>query len=240
MRNLTLAASIILLSAPLMAEEEASAPESPWSGSAELGYIKTSGNTETSSTNAALKVKHKGENWDKQVKLSALTSKDRKTTTKEKYDSEFKADRNFGEHSYMTGVATYGKDRFSGFDYQSTASIGYGYRAIAEKDMELNFEFGPGHRRDKVKGSEEADSETIGRFALSFDWQIQQGVDFSEDFVALKGKKKGTYKSETSLKSQLMSSLASKITYKIKHETEVPEGARKTDRELGITLVYSF
>ena len=238
MRNTLLLTSLLLASAPSFAAEEV--PASRWSGSAELGLIDTSGNTDTRSLNGAFAVKHKGEKWDKAFKLSALTSKEDGTTSKEKYNAEVKFDRNFSERSYLAIDATQERDRFNGFEYQSTASVGYGYRAIKEEKMKLSLEAAPGYRRDKLKESGDINEDSILRLGLNFDWVIRDGVSFIEEFTADIGEDNSTYKSETGLKSQIIGALATKITYKVKYVEEVPDENENTDRELGITFVYSF
>ena len=238
MRNTILITSALLASGAALAADEA--PASPWSGSAELGYISTSGNTDTQSTNAAFAVKHKGENWDKSLKLSALTGEEDGTTSKEKYNAEVKFDRNFSERSYLAIDGTQERDRFNGFEYQSTVSVGYGYRAIKEEKMNLSLEAAPGYSREKLKESGEINEDGILRLGLSFDWEIRDGVSFIEEFTADIGEDNSTYKSETGLKSQIIGSLATKITYKVKYVEEVPDENENTDRELGITFVYSF
>lgn len=238
MRNTILASSLLLLSSAALAADDA--PASPWSGSAELGFINTSGNTDTQSTNGGFALKHKGEKWDKAVKISALTSKENNTTSKEKYNGEVKFDRNFSERSYLVINGTQERDRFNGFEYQTTASVGYGYRAIKEEDMNLALEAAPGYSRDKQKESGDISEDAILRLGLNFDWAITDGVSFIEEFTADIGEDNSTYKSETGLKSKIIGALATKITYKVKYVEEVPDENKNTDRELAITFVYSF
>lgn len=238
MHKILLTSSLLLLSSAAFAAEET--PASPWSGEAELGVINTSGNTETESTNGSFTIKHSGQAWDKFLKVSALTSKESGVTSKEKYNTEVKLDRNFSARSYLAITGTQERDRFNGFKYQSTASVGYGYRAIAEEKMKLSLEAAPGYRRDKLKEDGKISEDTIARLAANFDWTIREGLSFIEEFTADLGEDNSTYKSETGLKSQIIGALATKITYKIKYVDQVPDDKKNTDRELGITVVYNF
>ncbi len=223
------------------AESAEAAPEFPiWGGSAELGTIRTSGNTDTSSINGKFAVKRDGETWDSSFKLDALTSKEDDVTSKEKYRGTIQFDRNFSEHSYLAIVGDEERDRFSGFEYQATLSAGYGYRAIHEQNMELDLEAGPGYRRDKLKESGDIDEEAIARLVARYQWTIQEGVEFIEEFSAELGESNSIYKSETGLKSQINGSLATKLTYKVKYVDKVPADSENTDTEFGVTLVYSF
>lgn len=238
MRKTILISTLLMVSGAAYGVDEA--PTSPWSGNAELGFIDTSGNTDTRSTNGAFELKHTGEHWDTSLKLSALTSKEQGITSKEKYNAAVKFDRNLSERSYLAIDATQERDRFNGFEYQSTLSVGYGYRAIKEDKMNLALEAAPGFRRDKLKDSGTISEDPILRLAANFDWEISEGVSFIEEFTADIGEDNATYKSETGLKSNIIGALATKITYKIKYVDDVPDDKENTDRELGITLVYSF
>jgi putative salt-induced outer membrane protein YdiY len=238
MRKKILISTLLVAAGTAFAAEET--PQSPWGGSAELGFIDTSGNTDTRSTNGAFELKHIGKNWDKFLKLSALTSEEENVTSKEKYNAAIKLDRNFSEHSYLAIDATQERDRFSGFDYQSVFSVGYGYRVIKEEKMNLSLEAAPGYRRDKLKESGDVNEDSILHLAANFDWEISEGVSFIEEFTADIGEDNSTYKSETGLKSKIIGALATKITYKVKYVEEVPDENENTDRELGIAFVYSF
>ncbi len=229
-----------LVAAVLLTPISAFAAEPAWDGAAELGTIFTSGNTDTQSINANFMAKRTGEVWDTTVKLEALTSEEDGVKSKEKYGALTQFDRNFTEHSYLAIVAQQERARFSGYTYQSTASINYGYRVLNNDTMELDLEAGPGYRRDKLKETGEIQDEAIARLALAYSWNIREGVSFIENFTAEVGSDQSIYKSETGLQSQLSGSLASKLTYKVKHVDEVPEGTENTDTEFGVTLVYSF
>lgn len=225
----------------LAADDDATAEEKPiWSGSAELGSIWTNGNTKTSSVNGQVDVKREGELWVSRAKFSALGSKDDDNVTKEKYNGLVQLDRNITEKFYVAMVAQQERDRFSGFKYQGTATAGLGYHAIKTKSQILDLELAPGYYRERERESGNINESAIARFALNYDWTIREGVSFIEEFSADIGEENKVYRSETGLKSQINGSLATKITYKVKHVDEAPEDKKKTDTEFGVTLVYSF
>lgn len=238
--------SVLALAVTQVALAEGEENTSPWSGDAELGAIWTNGNTKTNSLNGKLAIKHETETWVSQFKFSALGSQERaqgedeKRTTKEKYTTQLQFDRNITERAYVAISGQQDRDRFSGFYYQATTGVGFGYRAIKQENMNLNLEVGPGYYREHTRPDDDKVNESaIGRIAVNYDWTIREGVKFIEEFNADIGDNK-VYRSETGLKTQINGSLATKLTYNIKHVDEVPEGAKKTDTEFGVTLVYSF
>jgi len=235
LKRTTLLATAVMASATAMAADDPA-----WTGSAELGSIMTSGNTDTQSLNGGFTANHKGGDWEQTVRFDALTSKEDGETSKEKYSLLGQLDRNFTEHQYAAIVAQQERARFSGYTYQTTVSLNYGYRVLNNDDMKLDLEAGPGYRRDKLKETDEIEEEAIGRLALDYSWVISEGTKFIELMTAEIGSNNSVYKSETGLQSQLQGNLATKITYKIKHVDEVPADTENTDREFGVTLVYSF
>ena len=243
MRSYLKALPAVFLLSPAFADEpEVTLPF--WKGAAEVGSIWTSGNTSTSSINGKFDVSRKGEEWNSKLKMSALSSREDSKTSKEKYSGLAQLDRNFTERTYLAIVGQQDRDRFSGFQYQGTVSAGLGYRAINSDKMKLDVEAGPGYSREHVRATDteaaEINEEAIARLVANYSWTISKGVEFVEEFSAELGADNRIYRSETGLKSQINGSLATKITYKIKHVAEVPDDTKKNDGEFGVTLVYSF
>lgn len=234
------AAVLVLLHANHSALANDESPQNIYSGTAELGIILTSGNTETESINGKYSIKHHGEKWDSQLKLSALKTREGSATTNEKYGILTQFDRNFSEHNYLAIVAEQQRDRFSGFKYRTTASVNLGYRLIDESNVSLDFESGPGYRRDKILNTDELVEDVILRLAGKFNWDINDGVQFAQLTTVELAEDNQTYRLETSLKSQLNGRLATKLTHKFKYVSDVPEDNKNDDSEFAVTLVYSY
>ena len=222
-------------------DEQISEPAVPvWSGKAELGTNTATGNTETSSRSGKLALKRKSSVWDFSGKLEALYSEDDRVASKEKYYGSLQFDRKFSEHSYLAITVDQERDRFSGYTYQSTASLGYGYRLLNTDSQHLDVEAAPGYRRDKYQDSGKTEEEDIIRLALKYNWKISAAATFTQEANADLGEGNSIYKTETGLQSQLNGSLAMKLTYKVKYVDDVPEDTENTDTEFGVTLVYGF
>lgn len=234
-----LSVSLLALSIHAVAEEE-SQTRPYLDGYTELGLLNTEGNTDTSSLNGKFGIKRYGELWDSTLKLQALKSQEDNVTSKEKYYAEVQFDRNLNDTTYLLVHADQERARFSGFDYQTTVAVGYGYRALDSQDMKLDLEMGPGYRRDKLTEGAVIDDEEIARLALSYSWKIGEGTDFTQTANTELGNANSSFESETGLKSQINGSLATKLTYKYKYVDQVPDDNNHVDTEFGVTLVYSF
>lgn len=157
----SLLGSVLLLPTVTFAEETAApstttADQAPitanWSGDAELGFIQTSGNSDTQSLNGKFSLVRELEPSTTSLSLEALTSEEDGDTSKERYKAEVKYDYSISKRSYVASVLDYEDDRFNGYEYQSTLAIGYGYHAWKDENLgKLDLELAPGHRRNVLE-----------------------------------------------------------------------------------------
>ena len=234
---------IIILLPGLLLVQVASAeqlkPENLWKASAEIGYVSTSGNTNTETLNAKAMVSTDREQWRHKVEVTALNASDEDVTTAEKYTVEGQSDYKLKDPNYLFGNIAYENDKFSGYQYRVTESIGYGRRVIKEKDLTLDLEIGPGARQSKLDNGD-TESESMLRGAAKLNWTISKTSKFAEIVTIEAGEDVTITKSATSLSSQINGSLLMKLTYIYKQTSDVPVGVDDTDTETAVTLVYSF
>lgn len=226
------------------AATEPTAAKVKWSGNAELGFIRTNGNSDTESFNGKFKIVRNKKPLKTSLKLEALTSKESGDTSKEKYLSEVKADYSIAEKEYIASSLSYEDERFSGYEYKSVLSVGYGYRLWNTENGELDIELGPGYRRSSLEErndkGEKVVSEAIGRFALNLTANLSENAIFTEEFTVEGSDSSVVYKSDMGLQSTLVGALAMKINYQVKYTDNVPEDTKNTDSTVGVTLVYGF
>lgn len=236
-KNLALLVSTLLVSPAVVAQQP---PDSDgWKSSAEIGFVSTSGNTETETLNARAKTSTERGQWRHSLQASALNSSDQNDTTAEKYTLGGQSDYKLEEPAYLFVTVNYEKDRFSGFDYQISEAVGYGRRVVDRKNLSLDLEIGPGARQTKLDGGK-SNSEGIIRGGAKFHWGISDNSNFAEILTIEAGEDTTITQSETSLSSQVSGNLSMKLTLNIKNTSDVPAGVDKTDTETAVTLVYSF
>lgn len=241
----TIQTSVLIASllAPLasFAETEKATEDKPkgWTAEIGLGYVRTSGNTNTESTKGNAKAVKEVEKWRHTANVEALKSSDEDVTTAERYFVSGKSDYKFSKHNYWYATVSYDDDRFSGYDYRLTESLGYGRRIIHEPNLSLDGEIGPGARQSKTDDGDKQD-EFLLRLAGNLNWKISDTSEFSEELSTEIGEDDTVSKSVTGLKANINNSLAMKITYTVKHTSDVPVGVKKTDTEFVVTLVYNY
>jgi len=222
------------------AEAEVAANEKHWAGEAGLGYVATTGNTETSTFAAKLDATHEKEKWRNNLTANMLYTKSSEIKTAEKYFVSGQSNYKYATHMSLFGRASYEDDRFSGFEYQGTATAGLGYRFLSDiATMTLDVEGGGG-----IKGYQEEaqDSKTEGivRVAGKYVWDFREKSKFTQELSSEFGKSFDVYKSISSLTAQLVGNFALNLGYTVKYTSEVPVGKEKKDTETTINLVYVF
>lgn len=257
-----------LLTLPLtsqlaLAEEAAVEKKSSITASAELGFLFTTGNTKSGDIKAGLNIKHEEGQWINLLSFNALakkletedtdTSKEDFVTTDNRWDINGQTNYSLeeGGKNYIYGSAYYEQDRFSGFDYQTSASIGWGRHWWETETSSFFADIGPGIKYDVIAYDphstpvieESGESAAILQAQALYTAQINEFVEFKQYFVAkqaLDSDKNSVYKSETSLTTKLIDSLQFKFALRVDYDTEVEEGYENTNTETSVTLIYSF
>jgi len=237
--------------------------EKNFTGSGEAGLLITGGNSETDSVNAKMGLKYEKDHLLCETNLSALYSSEKSEVTDEngitkkedkvsaqKYNYAAKIGYKFNPANYVFLNADYEDDRFSGYDYRTTYTLGYGRKLIATDTTKLDIEVGPGYRYDKTNGyldkennvfiDEKTEDEVIFRGYAMFNYKFSDAVSFQQDVTVVTGSSTTNTKSVTALTSQIVGALSMKVSYKINNNTDVPPDIKKTDTETALTLVYDF
>nr|MDA3895656.1 DUF481 domain-containing protein [Desulfobacteraceae bacterium] len=218
--------------------------------------LMTTGNSETDSVNAKVGLKYEKEHFLGEANIAVLYSsetteidgKKEDNVSAEKYNYSAKIGYKFNEANYVFINGDYEDDRFSGYDYKTTYSAGYGRKVIASDTIKFDIEIGPGYRYDKTNGywennvfiDEKTEDEIILRGYAMFNYKFSEAVSFQQDVTVVTGSDNTNTKSVTALKTQIVGALAMKVSLKIDNNTDVPAGKDKTDTETALTLVYDF
>lgn len=233
------AITIMLMAAPALHAQEQEEEQGPWEGTARLGYLATSGNTDSASLNSGFEIRYTSGQWIHGFKAGGIFSSEDAVTTAEAYEAGFKSERNFGEHNYLFGQLQWRKDRFSGYDQQFSQTVGYGRRLIDLEKHKLNAEIGAGARQsDVADGTQE--SESILRGAMNYTWSISETATFSQAVSVESGSENTYTESATKLSAALVGNLSLVASYTIKNNSEVPALTENTDTFTALSLEYTF
>jgi putative salt-induced outer membrane protein len=237
----TLAGFILLFaSAEALAQAPAAAPPDPFVGSAALGYLSTSGNTESTSGNASLKVTWDLDGpWQHNWTALAINARTAGVTTAEAYSAGYKAQRDISATSYLYASGEWRQDRFSGYDKQVSETLGYGRRLIDTERHTLALEGGAGAKQSDLIDGTELD-EAIVRGGFDYLLRITENSEFNQKILIEQGDDNRYSESTSALKARIVGDLAIVVSYVVKNNSDVPVGIEKTDRFTAISLEYGF
>jgi len=228
------------LSGATLAQAPAAAPPDPFAGSVALGYLATSGNTESTNGNASLKVAWDLDGpWKHNWTALAINARTNGVTAAEAYAAGYKATRDFSATSYLFASGDWREDAFSGYDKQVTEAVGYGRRLIDTERHLLALEGGVGAKQSDLSTGEELD-ESIVRGGLDYLVHLTEGSEFNQKLLIEQGDENRYTESTSALKARIVGNLAIVLSYVIKNNSDVPVGIEKTDRFTAISLEYGF
>ncbi|HEX2138569.1 MAG TPA: DUF481 domain-containing protein [Woeseiaceae bacterium] len=218
----------------------AAAPEpDPWLAKVTLGYLATSGNTESSSLNSGFSVAYASGDWQHSLDGTAINASEDGQTTAEAYALGWKSEYNLTDTDFLFGRVDWRQDRFSGYDQQLSETIGYGRRLIDTGAHVLNAEIGAGARQsDLADGSSE--SEGILRAGLDYLWQFSETAQFTQVLAAESGSENTYLESVSALTARLAGNLAMVASYTIRNNSSVPTATENTDTFTALSLEYAF
>jgi len=247
-KKLSIPMLAVLMAGPIFAQEEAAESlefEGPWSGEVALGYLASSGNTDSSSATFEFRVGYRVNNWEHQLGGRAFGSSEDKTTTAENYRLGWKSTYDFTVRDYGFGRLDWNKNRFSGYPEQSFAVAGYGRRVLDSEKFLLNLEAGVGYADQKryidqdLRTTEKADG-AVGRLAGDFVWNFSENANFQQILNVSAASDNTFWESISRIKANLVGPLALALSYTIQGNTDVAPGVEKRDTFTAITLDYSF
>ena len=216
------------------------------SGDGELGVIINGGNTENENYNSRLGLVYRTDKWTHSLGLLANGTKEDEATTAERYQATQKSEYDLGEgdQTYLFSALRWDKDRFSGFDYQASVSLGIGFRVLNNDTQSLDLEFGPGYKISETNATAEQESETIedaiARLGAFYSNQLTATTQFTQDVLVEIGDDNTVTESITGLQVSMTDALALKLSYTIRNNSDVPPGSDETDTIAAVTLVYGF
>ena len=211
-----------------------------WDGEFELGFVKTTGNTSTSSLNASINLSSNQDRWEYRTSLESLTSSSNSIASAETYAATGNISHHYSTDNFSFINADYENNRFSGLKYLTSLSIGYGWRLFSNDAMLVDWETGPGYRL-----SEQDDginkNEAIIRLAGKLEWQLSDHANFDQQLSSEIGQLETVSRLSSSLTATINSHLAVRLSYDLNHFSDIPDDkSHHFDAKSSVTLVYGF
>lgn len=210
-----------------------------WNGSADVGFTNIAGNSNSSSLLAATRIARTDGRYKHNLEARAKNTEESGLRTAEAYRVSGKEDVSFSARDYLYIGATWDKDRFSGYDWQFSGSIGYGRKLIDTERHRLSMEVGPGFRRDELPNGNSADT-TTAHAATKYEWNVTDNTRFLQVLEGDSGEDNTLTRSMSELAIKLNSRLSFKTSLEIKRNSKPPAGTKNSDRTTMLALAWTF
>lgn len=236
--------SLAALAAPASAQ---------WTGKAELGFVKSSGNTDATSGNTKFDLTHEGSRWRNNFFVGALYSENAQFSTAERYEARYQADLKFTDRLSWFGALRGEQDRFSGFAYQLTASSGVTYKFIDSPTTRLDASLGAGFRRareetlikseagevlDRLEG--EIKDDVVGALSSNYEHSFTESTKIRNKLIVEYGSDNTSVGNDIALEVAMNSKLALAVGYGLRYNSDPPPLAESTDTVMTVNLVYNI
>lgn len=237
MRDLFLVTALIL-AAPVFAAEEEEAKD-PLEGNVKLGFLATSGNTETSTLNTGFEAAYTLERWKHEAAAAAIYSEESSVVTAEAYEASWRSGWSLTERDFLFGQLSWRKDRFGGFDTQFSQTVGYGRKILTGEVHTLTGDVGGGTRQSEDQLGV-SNNEFIITGSLDYTWKFSETAEFGQTLAVEAGEDNTFSEAVTSVSTTLIGAFRLVASYTIRHNSDVPIGTEKRDTRTAISLQYDF
>lgn len=228
-----IAALLLLSVSPLLHAES-------WKGAVELGFLATSGNTDSRTLNAKLQTAYESEVFKNNFVISAITTEQNDVSSAERYTVGDKLDYKLSELDYLFAAVDYEKDLFGGVRERTSEALGYGRRLLTGEVHQLEVEAGLGARQTQAQLTRVRDNEFIGRLAGRYLWTLSATSAFQQSLKSEIGADNTFTEAVSELKFNIVGRLFAGFSYTLRNNSEVPAGTERTDAFTALTLSYAL
>lgn len=220
-----------------------------WSGEGEFGGFHSTGNTESIGVTTALKLKREGLNWTHMLRARTDYQRQNGKTSREQFVAAYEPRWQFNDDMFVYGLAQFERDRLQGFEARYAASGGLGYKVVEDDGLSLSVKAGPAWRITEYTDGTSA-SRIAGLFGADFDWQIVDGLTFTQDANAvaegggevqvLVDGNNTSINLVSGLDLRISEKLRSRLSYAVDYNSNPPGDTLSTDTLTRFSVVYGF
>jgi putative salt-induced outer membrane protein len=221
-------------------------PPPQWFGKAELSFLSTSGNTDTTSLGANLEVNYNPKPWLFTLKGAVLHASSDGVTTAEAYSSSLRASRELTERLDVFAGAGWLRNTFSGIDGLYGFDAGAGYKLLTGPAHFLRAQAGVGYAIEKdiilgiVVPSRNYATANAG---LGYKWQFTKTAAFTNDFsylLDLSDTKNWFITDKAAITAAISTIFALQASWTLLYRNQPVPGFDNTDTATAVGLVAKF
>lgn len=224
-----------------------------WDGTSEVGFVMARGNSQTQTGNAKLDLSYELDGTKHMFAAGALYGETGEVVTAQRWDARWQTEWKLSDRTFWFGGLRYEDDRYSGFDYQGSASAGLGYAFIDTDATKLRAQIGGGYRllqsellvRDetgevieRIAGQSGADA--VVNAALKFEHAFNDATKVINSLLVESGQDNTTLQNQLALQVKMTEVLALSLGFSVRNNSNPPESLDNTDTLTTVNLVYQM
>lgn len=215
----------------------------------ELGFLTSSGNTNTASVKAAFDAEHEMQSWSNSYRFETFyqQSKGQQDTSSDVSAQRIYANAQMdfkledpNQRLFLFGE--YDNNRFGAYDYQGAIAAGWAQKAINKADYQFRYSMGPGYGF-AVKHDGHSDEQKHGlifRASLEYKQKLSTGAKLRQFISAETNDYATRSRSETSISAKVLGAVAMKLSFIMNYNSGAEDANKTLDTETSIALVYQF
>ncbi|MEN3976620.1 DUF481 domain-containing protein [Emcibacter sp. SYSU 3D8] len=215
-------------------------PVDHWKGGVELGAAMNSGNVSSRSVATAVNMLNDRQKWRHKVGATFGLIRTDGVTTKRAATASYQLDHKWTPRFYNYGLFDYSRDRFGTFHERYLETLGFGYRVLQGETYSLDIEGGAALRQSTPTRTMIREDEYGGRVNTVFNWNVSDSFAINNTGSAFVTDARTSLENTVALKTKITDRISGKLSFNLKHDTEVPMDTVRTSTETKATLLYSF
>jgi putative salt-induced outer membrane protein len=205
-----------------------------------LGATVRTGNTDNAGTTAEVTVAYADGPWLHKGEAGLDYLRNRTQTLEQAFEGQYEAQYQLDARNFSYGLAHYEDDRFSGFDYEFTSSLGLGRHLINDPGHAWTVTLGPSLRLAQPSNSDSQDRALGARFTNLLSWELSDTAKLDNETEALADQERARVNNDVVLKVRIIDQLSGQISFGFEYRSDTPDGAEHIDTTSRAAVVYDF
>jgi len=231
-----LAAVLLLAALPSLASADEAAR--PTKLTADLGYVKTSGNSDVTTVTASDKLEHTSGAWLFAQEAGAVWGETDGVESAGRYGAGLRADRSLNPRLSAYALAAWRRNTFAGVSRQFDEGVGLSWKAVVTKPHSLDIEAGVGlNQRTTTLNDDQNFTTARGAAIYGYDFAQKSHFEVRGAYLLnLKDTQDSEGNARVSLSAPIAGSLAIKVSYDLAYRNKPLLGLEKTDTTFGVGI----
>jgi putative salt-induced outer membrane protein YdiY len=213
-------------------------------GAAQVSFLNTSGNTETSVLGLGAEAKHKGDSpWSVVMKAAVNRGSVAGKENLSNLMGSLRGARALNDRTDFFVETGYARDTFAGIDSRFGGELGIARKLSITEPHLLTVEAGLGFAHEVRLPAKVGKDFATGRAGLNYKYVISKTADFQEQANAIANFSNGKdwrFTNVASLTAAMNSRFSLKLSHALSRLNTPPVGKKKTDTTIAAALVAKF